>query len=167
MSQMINCECECGQEQRNDCCCPPVEVPVKLNISAAYTCADDQTGSRRQETPNLQIGIETRLPYRYMGKQVYATLVDFGPLPNAALKNVAHGVFDADWIQLDLNNTTVQLSGGANGTLIHADTDSAAQSWESSVTKTDIAVYTKMNRSDCSAIVCIRYTKLSDVAVQA
>lgn len=44
------------------------------------------------ENPPMVLGTEYRTTERYKGKPVYATTVNFGALPNATIKGVAHGV---------------------------------------------------------------------------
>lgn len=100
--------------------------------------------------PPLVPGVEYRTTERYLGKPVYCKLVDFGKLPNNAIKEVAHGISNRQFV--------ISVAGESNGnnlignmyiTYVHVGT-------------TTIRIKTNADRSSVGAIVLIKYTKTTD-----
>ena len=121
-------------------------------------------GSGDMIVPDLRIGMETKMPMRMHGKQVYATLFDCGSLPNATVKNVAHGLTDIDWISVDddlsriTENTGTYYSANFSSTV-------AGYSWSTFINKTNISLAAGVNRTAFTAIICVLYTRESETAL--
>lgn len=102
---------------------------------------------------------EYRTTRRFMGKPVYVKAVDFGALPNATAKNVAHGVAN---IQYVIDNGGAR-SDGSNipcdfGTLTNTD----ASKIDLGVGRNDIVITTNVWSEGLTATVWMAYTKTTD-----
>lgn len=104
--------------------------------------------------PPMELGVEYRTTERYQGKPVYVKTVDFGALPSASRKSVAHGASNVDKIistyGFETNGTAVfnipqYASAGdfvfcfAGEELIYVDTGGDLTGWSANV----IIKYTK------------------------
>ena len=114
---------------------------------------------------NLQIGVETRMNWYYMGKPVYAQLVDYGPMPNKGFKYVDHGIEDIDWASIHYGLSSIIWPGGACSGPCNTNPTSLASGWNTSISKTQIVVNTGSDRRSLSAIICALYTKTTDPAI--
>ena len=116
-----------------------------------------------QSLPNLDFGKETTMPILYRSKQVYATLINFGALPNTTTKTVNHGITDIEWAQIS-NDYSVILDENHTSFQSHLanDCDTIQDNWEAYMDKTTITLRTKINRSMLSAHICVMYTKAAD-----
>lgn len=114
---------------------------------------------------DLQIGKETKMPMRMHGKQVYGTLMDFGALPNATIKKVAHGLTDFDWIHVSQEFSRVTENVEGTYSPVNWPSTSAAYSWGTFISKGYVNISTSANRSAFKAIICLIYTKESETAV--
>ena len=116
--------------------------------------------------PNLQIGVESVLPEYYLGKPVYAVLVDFGSLPDASSeKSIAHGISGMDQFGIDYGRSYVDQGNGNRHSLTMPNTMADAY-WRAKVNATDVAISVGLSRTTFSAVVCVWYTKLADQAGQ-
>ena len=116
--------------------------------------------------PPMLLGVEYRTIERYLGKPVYAMAVDFGNLPNATDKIVELSNVNPDKIVsysgcLSGGKTIPTLNlgwGGIDSTLKDA-VDLNAQA-----TNTALRIYiaTKIDRSDMTAVVTVKYTKTTN-----
>lgn len=140
--------------QTDGCCCKGQKVKVCGEVTVDGSVL----------TPDLNFGQETAMNMRFMGKQVYATLVDFGNLPNNKIKSVAHGIENADWIHVGEEFSYVYdpLKDGT-WAVNSPDTDAAKESFTSAVDRSNVSVVTGVNRSNFKAVFCLLYTKM-DVA---
>lgn len=113
---------------------------------------------------DLQIGTETKLPGRFMGKQMYATLVDFGALPTAdSQKSVPHGLTDLDQYGIDNGRSFVDQGNGSRHALFYPNTVPNAF-WRAKVDESEVAIQVGEDRSSFTATVCVWYTKASEIA---
>lgn len=105
--------------------------------------------------PPLALGVEYRTTERYFGKPVYVKLVDFGALPNAGLKQVAHGVTNVAFAVVDLSRS---IAGSSYNNLFPLNTNI------SGVDTSDgyINIRTLIDLSRINAIICLKYTKDAD-----
>ena len=130
-----------------------------LNIPLKGLCVSIDAGDvPGGGTPDLRFDRETGLNMRYLGKQVYARLVDFGPLPNAGTKTVAHGIADADWLALD-QTFSKAVNGPTVMPLNSPHPGSVSGSWTSWIDGEGISILTGTDRSMISAVCCVLYTK--------
>lgn len=100
--------------------------------------------------PPLNLGVEYRTTERYLGKPVYVKAVNFGALPNNAVKQVAHGISNLQFaISVTGESNGDNLIGNMYITYVH-------------IGYTNITIKTNANRSGTSATVLIKYTKTTD-----
>lgn len=112
---------------------------------------------------NLRVGEESVLPERFLGKQVYATLVDFGALPEAdSEKAVAHGLTDLDQFGIDNGRSFVSQGNGSRHALFYPNTVPNAF-WRAKVDADDVSIHVGEDRSAFTAMVCVWYTKASEI----
>lgn len=91
-------------------------------------------------------------------KPIYQKTVDIGALPNATVKNVAHGISNLGYC--------VQLFGMVKSTndmlILPAVATNAAYQTYVGIDGTDIKLSTAINLSDYSGYITVRYTKTTD-----
>lgn len=113
---------------------------------------------------DLQIGTETKLPGRFMGKQMYATLIDFGALPTAnSQKSVPHGLTGLDQYGIDNGRSFVDQGNGNRHALFYPNTVPNAF-WRAKVDESEVAIQVGEDRSSFTATICVWYTKASEIA---
>lgn len=148
---MSNCNCSCN--------C----IPVKNCL-----CIDpDDLGSivGGGIIPNLQIGVETKWPMLYQGKQMYAQLVNYGALPNKTTKYVPHNISNVEYIQVHEAYSFVRSPIGIIFSISYIDLDAIGECWSCFIHQGNVGIQTKVNRSQYNAIVCVLYTKTTDEPV--
>ena len=99
--------------------------------------------------PPMALGVEYRTIERYLGKPVYVKAVNYGAMPNASRKNVAHGITNL--------SACIDIYGSHN-------------QWNFGVPEIDFLYANETNinmktNSDCSAYtatVVMKYTKTTD-----
>lgn len=65
--------------------------------------------------PPMELGVEYKTTERYMGKPVYVKVVDFGALPNATYKPVAHNSSNIDYmVEVFAQAKKTTFPGGIN-----------------------------------------------------
>lgn len=100
--------------------------------------------------PPMQLGVEYRTTERYNDKPVYVKMVNFGTMPNATTKSVAHGVGSFDkCIAIYGNWHVYNLLGAPEITSFYANT-------------VNVNIRTSTDCSPYSAYVVIKYTKTTD-----
>ena len=125
---------------------------------------DDNTGWFPWEwvNPPMRPGVEYRTTERYMGKPVYAKTVDMGAMPNAAIKEVAHGISSVRYV-IDLrifardemnNYLYVPSTSGSDTTLTAASGVGGGSN--------TVWVNTNADRSEMSGYAYLKYTKTTD-----
>ena len=107
-----------------------------------------------------QIGQETKLSERFMGKQVYAKLIDFGSLPHAyQTKRIPHGVTGMDRFGIDTSRSHAIDDDGLRHGLNSPGTHVI---WRSQVDQSNIYISCNQERTNIQAFVCLWYTKLDE-----
>lgn len=94
--------------------------------------------------PPMNVGVEYRTTERYIGKPVYAKLLNFGALPNSTSKSFAHEISDLNFV-VDIYGSGV-----------------AGQDVKVSVDTTNITITSTSNLSSVTAYPVIKYTKTTD-----
>lgn len=121
-----------------------------------YTTDGGATWVEEWVNPLMNVGTEYLTTERYNGKPVYAKLVNFGALPNATNKNVAHAK-DVDqtviYLQGVLSNG-VPFSTGYN----HSRTSPSVKFWVDSTTWS-IRILTEGDMTAVTATVLVKYIK--------
>lgn len=105
--------------------------------------------------PPMTLGVEYRTTERYLDKSVYLKAVDFGTLPNATLKQVAHGVTNAAFAVVDLSRS---IAGSGYNNLFPLNTNVSGID----VSDGYINIRTVSDLSGWRATICIKYTKTTD-----
>lgn len=125
---------------------------------------DDNTGWFPWEwvNPPMRPGVEYRTTERYLDKPVYAKTVDMGAMPNAAIKEVAHGISSVKYV-IDLrifardemnNYLYVPSTSGSDTTLTAASGVGGGSN--------TVWVNTDVDRSQMSGYAYLKYTKTTD-----
>ncbi len=117
------------------------------------------------EQYDVQVDREIRTRDRFMGKQVYVKLIDFGALPAGGEKNVPHGLTDIDQIGVDYSRSWVQQSNGNRYDLTLPNTG-ANSFWRVRFTSTDLGIQVGKDRSAFTAMICVWFTRKSEAVGQ-
>ena len=108
--------------------------------------------------PPMQLGVEYRTTERYLGKPVYTKMIDFGAMPNSALKTITFG---DDTIKMVSAYGITQygfIIPGATG-------DSGYPSQELQILTSDggtVGIITHVDRSTQTAKIVAKYYKTTD-----
>ena len=95
------------------------------------------------------------------GKPVYQKTIDFGYLPNNAIKTVAHNISNLDWV-VDAKGIAYNGSGGYRSIPILYNTTYASYNTAFLVRLADIQLEVNNDMSAFYAYVTIQYTKTTD-----
>ncbi len=130
------------------------------SLDLAVSSAFDLIGSSTIVSPEL--GVEKLTEYRHIdGKPIYTQYVDFGALPNKALKGVAYNADNVDMHWLDLsksysNRSDKKISLTLDNNFVFVDTYSQPDG---------VYLHTSGNYSGYNnTVVAICYTKTTDTA---
>lgn len=93
------------------------------------------------------------------GKPLYQVSLNFGALPNATLKTVAHGIANMENFWIDVSKSFV-TSGGKAYALEHPA--NATSYWNASLSDSAVTIATASDRTAFSAFVTFVYTKTTD-----
>jgi hypothetical protein len=93
------------------------------------------------------------------GKPIYRKVIDFGALPNANTKNVAHNITNIG----DIVNVSI-IAKSSTEYLLLATGKNSVTDFNAWITKTNINIHTDSNRSSYNAITILEYTKTTDQA---
>ena len=129
-------------------------VPAASGILAGTVCKrymnDGTWGEWEYINPPMQLGVEYRTTERYLGKPVYAKLVNFGALPNASNKSVAHNLASP------LNMVDGKITD-SNGSFV---TNYNIKNF--AISTANMIVETETDMSGVSAYILLKYTKTTD-----
>lgn len=118
-----------------------------------YPTAITKNGIVEYLNPPMQLGVEYRTTERYLGKPVYAKLIDCGKFPaSASVKQIAHGISDCYPIRV-------------TGQMSNSNTVPWAEAYSIGADNTIIRLYAAPNFSDQSGtntVALIHYTKTTD-----
>ena len=106
------------------------------------------------ENPRLAAGKEYRTTERFNGKPVYAKLLDFGALPNATTKTVAHSITNLATV-LECTPIEKTLTNGSPYLVRSGITEVYCSG-------TNAVVVSSTNLSSYSVYVKLKYTKSTD-----
>ena len=95
------------------------------------------------------------------GKKIYKKTIDFGALPNNAIKNVDHGVANIAQVVKIEGIISFGSNTWSNIPLVYQGVDSIYNA-EFQVTTTQVHCATSKDRSNLSAIITFYYTKTTD-----
>lgn len=110
------------------------------------------------QTPPFALGVQYATTERYLGKTVYAKLVNFGALPNAQSKNVTY--YGTDPGTTAVVSMTAMMS---NGNVLHAGLGkdrsvSTTGTITLDCTRFNIRIHTDADFSSLTAYVLVKYT---------
>lgn len=129
------------------------QAPVYIGADDTLPSNEILKATMEYLNPPLVLGVEYRTTERYLGKPVYAKLVNFGALPNATRKFVKHNIPNVSSVISVYGSAQDQAIGvgafGAQVTGINAD-------------NTNVAIWTSADLSNYSAYVAMKYTKTTD-----
>lgn len=92
------------------------------------------------------------------GSTIYKKTVDFGALPNATYKTVAHQISNVSrFIKIEQSIT----NNGGTGALVLSSGQASNNDFNFYVTDTNIGITTSGDRSTCNAYITLYYTKSS------
>lgn len=94
------------------------------------------------------------------GSAIYKKTINFGALPNATTKTVAHGISNLNYV-IKLEGMTTSSTDSIFRPLPHLDTASLSNQVLIEADSTNIYLYTGVNYSNLSAYITIEYTKSS------
>lgn len=156
--------------QECNCDTPKVSIPLRgIELSFdADAFGNNGGGSGDGFIPDLRVGVETKWPMRYMGKQVYARLVDCGNMPNNTSRTIAHNITDIEWMQVCWDYSAISSTAANSyfyGPVYHSTNATNASAFRVLCTKTSIDIRSSYNISDHRAVLCILYTKTTDEAL--
>lgn len=95
------------------------------------------------------------------GKPIYKKTVNFGTLPNAGNKKVAHGISNMDYV-VKYEGMITYAGDNTFRQIPHISPATITDQVLIEIDPTDIAAYTGTDRSTFSAIITIYYTKTTD-----
>lgn len=133
------------------------EAAGTLPSNCLIAITDDGAGTEQYSTDETDTG-----KVWIDDKPIYRKVVDFGALPSATIKTVAHNISNVDtWV---LIKATAMTTSGTGIDLPFTDTTASTQSIACYVTATTVAVDTgSIDRSDYSSCYFIlEYTKTTD-----
>lgn len=138
----------------------------KAYVTLQYTKTTDTAGSGKYTTlgvPSVHYSTDEQIIGTWIdGSTLYQKTVEFGALPNATIKDLAHNISNVDniWISGGFAKNT---SGDFNNQLVLTIPNStyAIGNWYFGVTKTNIRCVTDSDRTNYSAYVTLQYTKTS------
>lgn len=122
------------------------EIKTAINISTSYSTTEQVVGTWID------------------GKPLYRKVVDFGQLPNATTKNVAHNINNLDFV---VNAWAVAKRVDNNNITYFPINQARADSYENSIglylSQNNISIQTGIDRSNTYiTYVVIEYTKTTD-----
>lgn len=137
-------------------------VPTSISDLGQVTSSDIDWSTM----PGSYSTTEQKTPFTWIdGKPIYRKTINFGALPNATAKNVAHGISNLDEVVklegLIRNNRIAANPEWMNVPLVYRGSDSAYNS-ATLVSLTDVQFNCTQDRSHYSAYVTIWYTKTTD-----
>lgn len=113
-------------------------------------------------TPPMALNTEYRTTERYMGKPVYAKLVNCEALPNAGYKTVSVGVSGLEKV-IDVSGCAIDAHNDDFYSIPATNFSSSVHNVGLYVTGSQaIAISTQSDRSSYNAYVKVKYTKTTD-----
>lgn len=98
------------------------------------------------------------------GKPVYQKTINFGALPNANVKSVAHGI--SNMAQVLKIEGFINEGSGVNYFNSNFSWENLNAHISVYVDSTNINIHTGLDRSNCTANITLQYTKTTDQAVE-
>lgn len=118
------------------------------------------------EIPSPKLGIEVLTTERHpiSNKPIYKKGINFGSLPNATTKTVAHGISGIDFIMIDFSNSFMLVPGVPDASFSGMVVWSGADSVGAYLSSGNIFVYAGNNRTNMVGYFTLKYTKTADTS---
>lgn len=124
----------------------------------------DLEGLSNLSSPKVGEEVLTEERHSVSGKPIYKKVINFGSLPNATTKSVAHGITGVDFIMIDFSNSFMITPGvpdvSFSGMVVWGSVDSVGAYLSSG----NILVYAGNNRTNMNGYFTLKYTKTTDTA---
>ena len=122
----------------------------------------DLEGLSTLSNPKLNEEVLTEFRHSVSGKPLYTKTINFGILPNATNKFLAHGIIDAEDIKVDTKESYAYYLQ-EQYPIVWTDTVATAQ-WRAWTDRTNIGMKTGFNATSIAAYITLQYTKTTDTA---
>lgn len=115
-------------------------------------------------SPKLNVEILTTERHPISNKPIYKKVINFGSLPNATTKTVAHGITGIDFIMIDFSNSFILVPGVPDASFSGMVVWSGADSVGAYLSSGNIFVYSGNNRTNMVGYFTLKYTKTADTS---
>ena len=118
------------------------------------------------ELPSALLNTEILTTERHpiSNKPIYKKVINFGSLPNATTKTVAHGITGIDFIMIDFSNSFMLVPGVPDASFSGMVVWNGADSVGAYLSSGNIFVYAGNNRTNMVGYFTLKYTKTTDTA---
>ena len=118
------------------------------------------------ELPSALLNTEILTTERHpiSNKPIYKKGINFGSLPNATTKTVAHGISGIDFIMIDFSNSFMLVPGVPDASFSGMIVWSGADSVGAYLSSGNIFVYAGNNRTNMVGYFTLKYTKTADTS---
>lgn len=118
------------------------------------------------ELPSALLNTEILTTERHpiSNKPIYKKVINFGSLPNATTKTVAHGISGIDFIMIDFSNSFMLVPGAPDASFSGMVVWSGADSVGAYLSSGNIFVYAGNNRTNMVGYFTLKYTKTADTS---
>lgn len=155
-----------------------IDIPSNLTDGASVYLGDKQfVYNGGKLVPYTVTNVGTELPSALLNteiltterhpisnKPIYKKVINFGSLPNATTKTVAHGITGIDFIMIDFSNSFILVPGVPDASFSGMVVWSGADSVGAYLSSGNIFVYAGNNRTNMVGYFTLKYTKTTDTA---
>lgn len=113
-------------------------------------------------SPKLNVETLTEFRHSISGKPLYKKTINFGILPNATNKFMAHGIVGAEDIRVNVDDSYAYYLQ-EQYPIVWTDTTATAQ-WRAWTDRTNVGMKTGFNATSIAAYITLLYTKTTDTA---
>ena len=113
-------------------------------------------------SPKLNVETLTEFRHSISGKPLYKKTINFGILPNATNKFMAHGIVGAEDIRVNVDDSYAYYLQ-EQYPIVWTDTIATAQ-WRAWTDRTNVGMKTGFNATSIAAYITLLYTKIADTS---
>ena len=113
-------------------------------------------------SPRLNVETLTEFRHSISGKPLYKKTINFGILPNATNKFMAHGIVGAEDIRVNVDDSYAYYLQ-EQYPIVWTDTIATAQ-WRAWTDRTNVGMKTGFNATSIAAYITLLYTKTTDTS---
>lgn len=117
----------------------------------------DLEGLSTLSSPKLNVETLTEFRHSISGKPLYRKTINFGTLPNATNKFMAHGIVGAEDIRVNVDDSYAYYLQ-EQYPIVWTDTTATAQ-WRAWTDRTNVGMKTGFNATSIAAYITLLYTK--------